>query len=132
MNVYLLIANATPAVEKSALQDTLEQFGWNPLAFFSQVISFSLVAFLLNKFAYTSAEETLSRIASVNSCEKPDFNQTALRKKDFEPTIAGAETRVENLINCAKPTSLWRIEGGLHSTRLPTNYAQQILTFISQ
>ena len=87
---------------------------------------------VLNKFAYTSAEETLSRIASVNSCEKPDFNQSAPTKKDFDPTIAGAETRVENLINCAKPTALWRIEGGLHSPRLPANYAQQILTFISQ
>jgi polyhydroxybutyrate depolymerase len=85
-----------------------------------------------NKFAYTGAEETTSRIASINGCTKPDFTQADLTKKDFDPSIAGAETRVETLSNCAKPTVLWRIAGGLHSPRLPANYAQQILTFLAK
>ena len=68
MNLYLLLASAAPeAVEKGGVKETLEQFGWNPLAFFSQVISFSLVAFLLNKFAYKPVlamlEERRTRIA---------------------------------------------------------------------
>lgn len=85
MNVYLLIANAAPAVEKSALQDTLEQFGWNPLAFFSQVISFSLVAFLLNKFAY-----------------KPVLAMLEERKKRIEDGLANARQVEAKLAEATK------------------------------
>jgi F0F1-type ATP synthase membrane subunit b/b' len=34
------------------VQKIVETFGWNPTLFFSQVVSFSLVAFLLHRFAY--------------------------------------------------------------------------------
>ena len=34
------------------LRDTADTFGWDPKLFFSQVLSFIIVSFLLLKFAY--------------------------------------------------------------------------------
>ena len=34
------------------VRDTADTFGWNPWLFLSQVIDFTIVAFLLRRFAY--------------------------------------------------------------------------------
>lgn len=86
----------------------------------------------LNKHSYTSAAETISRIAVINKCEQSKITQAALTKKDFDPTIPGAETTVETLSNCQAPIVYWRIARGLHSPKLPANYAEQILTFLAK
>ncbi len=86
MNLYILVASAAPAlVEKAGVKETLEQFGWNPLAFFSQVISFSLVAFLLNKFAY-----------------KPVLAMLEERKKRIEDGLANARQVEAKLAEATK------------------------------
>ncbi len=86
----------------------------------------------LNKGTYTSATETLSRVAAVNKCLTPKFSQATFTKKDFEPTIPGTETTVHKLTNCQAPVIYWRIARGAHSPKLPANYAEQILTFMSR
>lgn len=85
----------------------------------------------LNHYPYTSAVETISRVAAVNKCEIPKFSQAAFSKKDFDPTIPGDETTVQKLNNCAAPVVYWRVARGPHSPKLPLNYAQQILAFLS-
>jgi hypothetical protein len=85
---------------------------------------------VLNKYPYTSAEETLGRIATINKCDLQA--QPTLMKKNFDPVIPGGETDVKTLSGCLKPTALWRINGGLHSPKLPKDYAQQILTYLIQ
>ena len=85
---------------------------------------------VLNKFAYTSAEETLGRIASINKCDQQATSTST--KKNFDPAIPGDETDVKTLSGCLKPTTLWRINGGLHSPKLPKDYAQQILAYLIQ
>jgi polyhydroxybutyrate depolymerase len=85
---------------------------------------------VLNKFPYTSADETLARIANVNKCDMT--TPTTISKKNFDPSIAGDETTVKSLPHCHKPTSLWQIAGGLHSPKLPKDYAVQILTYLTQ
>ena len=87
---------------------------------------------LLNGHTYTSAAETINRVATINKCEAPKFSQTAFTKKDFDPTIPGTETTVQTLSNCKAPVIYWRIARGLHSPKLPANYAEQILTFLSK
>jgi polyhydroxybutyrate depolymerase len=87
---------------------------------------------VLNGHAYTSAAETINRVAAINKCEAPKFSQTAFTKKDFDPTIPGTETTVQTLSNCKAPVIYWRIARGLHSPKLPANYAEQILTFLSK
>ena len=66
-----LLAAATVSTNSGGLADTGREiartFGWNPQLFFSQVISFCIVAFLLKKFAYDPIlrvlEERKQRIA---------------------------------------------------------------------
>ncbi len=63
----LFFAAATTTGEPGVVQKIVETFGWNPTLFFSQVVSFLLVAFLLHRFAYkpilTVLEERRQKIA---------------------------------------------------------------------
>ena len=86
---------------------------------------------VLNGHSYTSAIETLNRVAAINKCVAPKFSQATFAKKDFDPTIPGQETTVQKLSNCAAPIIYWRVARGPHSPKLPGNYAEQILTFLS-
>ncbi|MEK0448606.1 MAG: synthase subunit [Verrucomicrobiota bacterium] len=86
MNLYLLIANAASAtVEKGGVQETLENFGWNPRAFFFQVISFAIVALILNKLAY-----------------KPVLAMLEERKKRIEDGLANARKVEEKLAEATR------------------------------
>lgn len=87
---------------------------------------------VLNGHQYTSAEETLNRVAALNQCKAPQFSLAAIGKKDFDPKIPGAETTVHQLSNCTAPVIYWRIARGAHSPKLPSNYAEQILAFLSK
>ncbi len=87
---------------------------------------------ILNGHQYSSAAETLNRVATINKCSTNSVIPAALSKKDFDPTITGAETTVLTLDKCVKPVTYWRIARGAHSPKLPTNYAEQILKFLSQ
>lgn len=84
-----------------------------------------------NFHPYTSAEETVNRIAAINQCKPSLFSQIALKKKDFDRSIQGSETTIHTIEGCKAPTALWRISGGLHSPKLPTNYAEQIISFLT-
>jgi polyhydroxybutyrate depolymerase len=86
---------------------------------------------VLNAHTYTSAEETVARVARVNRCEAKAFTQASFTKKDFDPRIPGAETTVQMASGCAAPITYWRIARGSHSPTLPANYAEQILNFLS-
>ena len=86
---------------------------------------------VLNKHTYTSATETISRVAALNKCKSTNYIPAAFTKKDFDPTIPGQETTVETLPGCEAPIIYWRIARGVHSPKLPNNYAQQILTFLA-
>ena len=84
-----------------------------------------------NFHPYTGAEETVSRIAAINQCKPSPFTQIALKKKDFDRSIQGSETTIHTIEGCKAPTALWRISGGLHSPKLPINYAEQIISFLT-
>jgi polyhydroxybutyrate depolymerase len=86
---------------------------------------------VLNGHPYTSAKQTIQAIASVNRCPQSSITQATFSKKDFEPTIPGAETTVESIGGCEAPITYWRIARGSHSPKLPSNYAEQILTFLA-
>jgi F-type H+-transporting ATPase subunit b len=63
----LFLAAAAPSGDPGVVRKIVETFGWNPTLFFSQVVSFCLVAFLLHRFAYkpilTVLEERRQKIA---------------------------------------------------------------------
>ena len=83
-----------------------------------------------NFHTYTGAEETVNRIAAVNQCKPSPFTQIALVKKDFDRSIQGSETTIYTVEGCRAPTALWRISGGVHSPKLPNNYAEQVIAFL--
>jgi len=64
MNLPFIFAAAGLA---ESAKETAEQFGWQKQLFFSQVISFCVIAFLLQRFAYKPIinilEERRKRIA---------------------------------------------------------------------
>ncbi len=66
MKTWLILAAAAPGAEPGVVDGIKQTFGWNFQLFISQVISFAIVAFLLNKFAYkpilTLLEERRLRI----------------------------------------------------------------------
>jgi F-type H+-transporting ATPase subunit b len=104
MNLSLLIAAAAPATTEQP--GVLEQFGWNPLAFFSQVISFSLVALLLHKFAYKPVlamlEERRLRIQEgLEGAEKVKL-QLADAQKQAEALLATANAGAAKMIEEAR------------------------------
>ncbi len=113
-----------------------ECFGPHPFAFLHihgvEDATIKINGGVLNGHSYTSATETLNRVSEVNLCVAPTFSQATFKKKDFEPTIPGLETRVHEISNCAAPIVYWRVARGAHSLNLPANYADQILTFLSQ
>ncbi|CAN2186464.1 LpqC Poly(3-hydroxybutyrate) depolymerase [Candidatus Nanopelagicaceae bacterium] len=81
---------------------------------------------VMNNFPYTSATKTVKTIASINKCSNP-----ATSKKDFEPTIKGTETTIINYA-CNTHTHLqfWKIANGSHSPKLPTDFAEQVISFL--
>jgi polyhydroxybutyrate depolymerase len=82
----------------------------------------------MNGFPYTSAATTVKTIARVNKCSNPTTST-----RDFEPTIKGAETTVFNY-SCDTDTHLqfWKIAKGSHSPKLPSDFAQEVVTFLLQ
>ncbi|CAN2187279.1 LpqC Poly(3-hydroxybutyrate) depolymerase [Candidatus Nanopelagicaceae bacterium] len=81
---------------------------------------------VMNNHPYTSAATTIKTIAAINQC-----SNFTIAKKDFEPTIKGAETTVINYA-CDTHTHLqfWKIKDGSHSPKLPRDFAQQMISFL--
>lgn len=81
----------------------------------------------LNTFAYTSAAQTNEKFTSVNQCTNP----ATKKKKDFDPSLKGSETSVFTY-TCATgaPVQFWQVKDGLHSPRLPKDYAEQVISFL--
>ncbi|CAN2189071.1 LpqC Poly(3-hydroxybutyrate) depolymerase [Candidatus Nanopelagicaceae bacterium] len=85
---------------------------------------------VLNGYRYTSALETIQAIAESNGCRPGSPPRAPWAKKDFDPSIPGAETTVEYLTGCNPQLEFWRIARGSHSPRLPADYADQVLRWI--
>ena len=68
------------------VRDTAETFGWNPWLFFSQVISFVIVALLLRRFAYKP-------ILAVLEQRREQIAQAQLNAEKIKQQLAEAEQR---------------------------------------
>jgi polyhydroxybutyrate depolymerase len=84
----------------------------------------------LNGFKYTSGRETVNIVASLNGCNSEAPLRQPFKRKDFDPSIPGAETAIDSYRGCKAPVTFWRIGGGAHSPRLPADYAEQVLGWI--
>ena len=73
------------------LRDTAETFGWNPGLFFSQVISFVIVALLLRRFAYKP-------ILAILEERRKQIEQAQLNAEKIKQQLAEAEQRYAEIL----------------------------------
>lgn len=90
-------------------RDTAENFGWNPWLFFSQVISFVIVAFLLRRLAYKPIlavlEERRQRIAEGLLNADKIKQELADAEKRYAEILAKANTQAQKMIDEARESS---------------------------
>jgi len=91
------------------LRDTAETFGWNPWLFFSQVISFVIVALLLRRFAYKPIlnvlEERRRRIEEGQLNAEKIKRQLDEAEKRYSEILAKANADAQKMIDEARQSS---------------------------
>jgi F-type H+-transporting ATPase subunit b len=85
------------------VRDTAETFGWDPKLFFSQVLSFIIVAFLLLKFAYKP-------ILAVLAQRREQIQQAHLNAEKIKQQLAEAEQRHAEILAKANDEAQKMIE----------------------
>src|SRR6266478_5310264 len=96
------------------LRDTAETFGWNPRLFFSQVISFVIVALLLRRFAYKPILNVLEERR--RSIEEGQLNAEKIKRqldeaeKRYSEILAKANAEAQKMIDEARESSAHLVE----------------------
>jgi F-type H+-transporting ATPase subunit b len=91
------------------LRDTAETFGWNPWLFFSQVISFVIVALLLRRFAYKPILNVLEERR--RSIEEGQLNAEKIKRqldeaeKRYSEILAKANAEAQKMIDETRESS---------------------------
>jgi len=100
---------ATTGGFSDTLRDTANTFGWNPWLFFSQVISFAIVAFLLSRFAYKPIlavlEERRRRIEEGLLNAEKIKKQLADAEQRYADILAKANAEAQKMIDEARESS---------------------------
>src|SRR5688572_13838059 len=99
MTQYLMLAAAS--AEQNVPQKIAETFGWHGSLFLSQVISFCVVAFLLNKFAY-----------------KPILNLLAERQKTIQQGLENADKIKAELANAQAKAQELVTQAGVQANKI--------------
>ena len=90
-------------------RDIAETFGWEPRLFFSQVLSFIIVAFLLVKFAYKPIlavlEQRRQQIAQANLNAEKIKQQLAEAEQRHAEILAKANAEAQKMIDEARSSA---------------------------
>ena len=121
MNVIFLAVSLS-----DTLRDTAETFGWDPRLFFSQVLSFIIVAFLLVKFAYKPILAVLAR-------RREQIQQAHLNAEKIKQQLAEAEQRHAEILAKANAEAQKMIEEARNSAaHLSERKQQEAITAAEQ
>src|ERR1700730_7258296 len=108
MSCILILAQASGGILDSA-KDTAETFGWNWRLFLSQVISFTIVALLLRRFAYKPVlkilEERREQIAAGLLNAEKIKQQLAEAERRYAEILAKANAVAQKMIDEAREAS---------------------------
>ena len=108
MFAILILAQSSSGILDSA-KETADTFGWNPWLFFSQVISFTIVALLLRRFAYKPIlavlEERRRRIEEGLLNADKIKQQLAESEKRYAEIMAKANDQAQKMIDDARQSS---------------------------
>ena len=106
MNVIFLAAAGSFG---DMVRDTADTFGWNPWLFLSQVVSFSIVALLLKRFAYKPIlavlEERRQRIAEGLLNAEKIKQQLAEAEQRYQEILTKANGEAQKMIDEARESS---------------------------
>jgi F-type H+-transporting ATPase subunit b len=104
-----MIVSLLGAGALDSARDTLETFGWNPWLFFSQVISFMIVALTLRKFAYRPIlkvlEERRTRIEESLRNADQIKRELADAEKRHGEILAKANVEAQKMIDEARQSA---------------------------
>jgi len=104
----LIIAASSGGIT-DVLRDTAETFGWNWKLFLSQVISFCIVAFLLQRFAYNPIlavlEERRRRIEEGQLNAEKIKRELAEAEKRYQEILAKADADAQKMIDEARESA---------------------------
>src|SRR5436309_10307784 len=98
-----LLILATTGSVMDTVRETADTFGWNPWLFFSQVLSFVIVAFLLKRFAYKP-------ILAVLEQRREQIAQAHLNAEKIKQQLAEAEQRHAEILAKANAEAQKMIE----------------------
>ena len=98
-----LLFLATTGSVMDTVRDTADTFGWDPRLFFSQVISFIIVALLLKRFAYKP-------ILNVLQQRREQIAQARLNAENIKQQLAEAEQRHAEILAKANAEAQKMIE----------------------
>src|SRR5438128_11430706 len=108
MSCLLILAQASTGILDSA-KETAATFGWNPWLFLSQVISFTIVALLLRRFAYKPIlkvlEERRQQIAEGLLNAEKIKKQLAEAEQRHAEILAKANAVAQTMIDEARESS---------------------------
>src|SRR5438128_5141913 len=100
---------ATSGGFSDMLRDTAETFGWNPWLFLSQVISFTIVALLLRRFAYKPIlavlEDRRRKIEEGQLNAEKIRKQLAEAEKRYQEILARANADAQRMIDEARESA---------------------------
>ena len=106
MNMIFLAAAGTFG---DMVRDTADTFGWNPWLFLSQVVSFSIVALLLKRFAYKPIlavlEDRRHRIEEGLLNAEKIKKELAEAQKCYAEILAKANADAQKMIDEARESS---------------------------
>ena len=98
-----LLFLATTGSVMDTVRDTAETFGWDPRLFFSQVVSFIIVALLLKRFAYKP-------ILNVLQQRREQIAQAHVNAEKIKQQLAEAEQRHAEILAKANAEAQKMIE----------------------
>ena len=108
---FILLAAEGGIVDNlvDSAQRTGETFGFSPWLFFSQIVSFTIVAFLLQRFAYkpilTVLEQRRQKIAEGLANAEKIKQQLADSEKRYEEILTKANAEAQKMIDEARTSA---------------------------
>jgi F-type H+-transporting ATPase subunit b len=102
MNSLFILADAAPSLADST-KATLEQFGWDWHLFLSNFVSFLLVCFLLNRFAYAP-------IVKMLEARREKIAESLKNAEKIKAELADAEAKKAEILSKANADATKMIE----------------------
>src|SRR4029434_3196931 len=118
-----LLFLATSGGVMDTVRDTAETFGWDPRLFFSQVISFIIVAYLLKRFAYKPIlgvlQQRREQIAQAHLNAEKIKQQLAEAEQRHAEILAKANAEAQKMIEEARATATNLADGKQQEVTAP-------------